>query len=75
VERCNTNTVLGRFYRFVVIVYNTQNSGFLDIVHHPVLRFYSTDGASGRHYMSSQIIHFFCVLVLMHLGLLARFVA
>jgi hypothetical protein len=39
-------------------------------------RFYSTDGASGRHYMSSQIFPFcFYALVFMHLVLLARFVA
>jgi hypothetical protein len=39
-----------------------------------VFRFYSTDGASGRYYTSSQIVFHFFAMVLIHLGLLARFV-
>jgi hypothetical protein len=40
-----------------------------------MFRFYSTDGSSGRYYMSSQIFPLFIALVLMHLDLLVMFVA
>jgi hypothetical protein len=40
------------------------------------IRFYFTDDASSRHFMSPQIFpFFFSVLELMHLVLFARFVA
>jgi hypothetical protein len=38
-------------------------------------RFYSTDGASGMHYMFSQILHLILCVGVHGLGLLATFVA
>jgi hypothetical protein len=40
-----------------------------------VSRFYSTDGTSGRYYMSSQNVFHFFAMVLLHLVLLVMFVA
>jgi hypothetical protein len=39
------------------------------------VRFYSTDGTSGRYYMSSKFFPHFIALVLMHLAMLVMFVA
>jgi hypothetical protein len=57
-------------------MYDGTDSSWVSIrLRSRVFRFSSTDGASGRYYTSSQIVFHFFALVLIHLVLLARFVA
>jgi hypothetical protein len=58
-------------------LYDVTDSSWVSIrVYSRVFRFYYTEGASGRHYLSSQNFSIFSpALVIMHLVWLARFVA
>jgi hypothetical protein len=62
-----------RFPTHREVVYDVIDSSWVSIIFQSrVFRFYSTDCASGRYYMSSQKCSHFFALVLMHRVLLAK---